>query len=149
MKKTTQKLGNVQVEVESNVDETLEEMRQAIQRALNAMGLQMERNAKIEIQKSVYDTPPSPSYKRTGRLRASLTYATKTQHSKGGSEAEAGDYAPMGTPDEDKVYVGTNVEYAAYVEFGTSKMKAKPYLKPAIADHLSEYEEIVRTELND
>lgn len=28
--------------------------------------------------------------------------------------------------------VGTNVEYAAPVEFGTSKMAAQPYLEPAI-----------------
>lgn len=27
--------------------------------------------------------------------------------------------------------VGTNVEYAAYVEFGTSRMEAQPYLFPA------------------
>ena len=27
--------------------------------------------------------------------------------------------------------VGTNVEYAVYVEFGTSKMQAQPYLRPA------------------
>ena len=34
--------------------------------------------------------------------------------------------------DDDVVYVvGTNVEYAAFVEFGTSKMKAQPYLRPA------------------
>jgi len=28
-------------------------------------------------------------------------------------------------------YVGTNVEYAPYVEFGTRKMAARPYLRPA------------------
>lgn len=28
--------------------------------------------------------------------------------------------------------VSTNVEYAPYVEFGTSKMKAQPYLRPAV-----------------
>lgn len=27
--------------------------------------------------------------------------------------------------------VGTNVEYAVYVEYGTSKMVAQPYLRPA------------------
>ena len=27
--------------------------------------------------------------------------------------------------------VGTNVEYAVYVEFGTSRMAAQPYLRPA------------------
>lgn len=28
-------------------------------------------------------------------------------------------------------YVGTNVDYAAYVEYGTYKMQAQPYLRPA------------------
>jgi hypothetical protein len=35
--------------------------------------------------------------------------------------------------DRDAVYiVGTNVEYAAYVEFGTSTQEAQPYLRPAV-----------------
>ena len=42
-----------------------------------------------------------------------------------------------------KTYVGTNVEYAAYVEMGTSKMKAQPYLKPAVVDHADEYSRMV------
>jgi hypothetical protein len=29
--------------------------------------------------------------------------------------------------------VGTNVEYSAFVEFGTSSQKAQPYLRPALA----------------
>lgn len=28
--------------------------------------------------------------------------------------------------------VGTNVEYATYVEYGTSKMSAQPYLRPSL-----------------
>lgn len=40
---------------------------------------------------------------------------------------------------QDTVYIGTNVEYAAYQEFGTSRMKAQPYLAPAVENHLSEY----------
>jgi len=55
----------------------------------------------------------------TGRLRASLTHEVHTN--------------------EESVYVGTNVEYAPYVEFGTSKMAAQPYLKPAVDNHLDEY----------
>lgn len=39
-------------------------------------------------------------------------------------------------------YIGTNVEYAAYVEFGTSKAAAQPYLKPAIEEHIDEYKDI-------
>lgn len=37
-----------------------------------------------------------------------------------------------GPANKDVVYVvGTDTEYAAYVEFGTSKMEAQPYLFPA------------------
>ena len=35
------------------------------------------------------------------------------------------------------------VNYATYVELGTSKMKAKPFMKPAIENHMSELKEIV------
>lgn len=31
-----------------------------------------------------------------------------------------------------KVVVGSNVEYAPFVEMGTSKMSARPYLRPAL-----------------
>lgn len=60
----------------------------------------------------------------TGRLRNSINYKVAS--------------------DEDAVYVGTNVEYAPYVELGTSKQKAHPYLKPAVDDHTAEYKEIVK-----
>lgn len=49
--------------------------------------------------------------------------------------------------DEDTMYVGTNVEYAAYVEMGTSRMAPQPYLEPAISFHLDEYKEVVENEL--
>jgi HK97 gp10 family phage protein len=35
-------------------------------------------------------------------------------------------------PDEFVAVVGTHVEYAPYVEFGTYKMAARPYLMPAV-----------------
>lgn len=61
----------------------------------------------------------------TGRLRNSISHATQ------GNSA----------------YIGTNVEYASYVEMGTSRMSARPYLKPAATEHGEEYKEIVRTYL--
>jgi len=33
--------------------------------------------------------------------------------------------------DKTTMFVGTNVEYAPYVEFGTHKMSAQPYMRPA------------------
>lgn len=51
------------------------------------------------------------------------------------------------THDKNTSYVGTNVEYAPYVEMGTVNTKAQPYLKPAIANHTQEYKSIVEQEL--
>lgn len=72
---------------------------------------------------------------------------------------------------EKTVYVGTNAEYAAYVELGTGKyaeggrkdpwvyqdtegkwhhtngQRAQPYLKPAVADHKQTYYNIFKDEL--
>lgn len=62
---------------------------------------------------------------RTGRLRNSITFYT----------------------DDDTVTIGTNVEYAQCVEEGTSKQKAQPYLRPAVEDHLDQYQAIVEDEL--
>ena len=61
----------------------------------------------------------------TGRLRNSITHATQ----------------------DDVEYIGTNVEYAAYVEFGTSRMRARPYLRPACENHADEYKSLVEAAL--
>lgn len=64
----------------------------------------------------------------TGRLRDSITHETHAE--------------------EESVYVGTNVEYAAYQEYGTSRMKAHPYLKPGIMNNLETYKEIAEKYLS-
>ena len=65
----------------------------------------------------------------TGRLRNSITHQVHVN--------------------EKAVHVGTNVEYAPYVELGTKRQKAQPYLKPAITNHISEYREIFNRVLGD
>lgn len=62
----------------------------------------------------------------TGRLRNSITHDV------------------MGL----SVYIGTNVEYAPYVELGTSRQKAQPYLVPAAKNHSSEYRAVIRESLS-
>ena len=61
----------------------------------------------------------------TGRLRNSISHAR----------------------DDTAAYIGTNVKYAPYVELGTSKMHAQPFLRPAAENHADEYKEIVKTAL--
>lgn len=65
----------------------------------------------------------------TGRLRNSITHHVQSGDSGGKAE------------------IGTNVEYAAYVELGTSRQKAQPYLKPAANNHKKDYADIVRRHL--
>lgn len=63
----------------------------------------------------------------TGNLRGSITY-----------EVDAGDNA---------VYIGTNVEYAPYVELGTSRQKAQPFLRPAASGHGAQYRQVLKKAL--
>ena len=45
------------------------------------------------------------------------------------------------------VYIGTNVEYARYVEMGTSRQEKQPFLEPAAKNHGSQYRAIIENEL--
>lgn len=62
--------------------------------------------------------------KDTGRLQGSITHKPNLS--------------------EKAVYIGTNVEYAPYVELGTSRQTEQPYLRPAATDHVDEYTDIVK-----
>ena len=87
----------------------------------------------------------------TGNLRNSITHTVDEE--------------------EPAAYIGSNAEYAAYVELGTGKyvsggrptpwvyqdekgnwhrtngQKAQPYLKPAVSDHANTYRNIIEDEL--
>lgn len=110
--------------------------------ALTQCGLVAEGHAKMNLTKQhAVDT---------GALRNSITY--KVTKESGGQVC----------------YVGTNMEYAPYIEFGTGKyvsggrrtswlfkdskgnwhrtegQKPRPYLKPAVTEHTKEYEQVIQ-----
>lgn len=90
--------------------------------ALEMLGMKAEKYAKALCP---VGTPESTGIKgyMGGTLRNSITH-----------KVDAG---------QGVVYIGTNVEYAPYVELGTVKMEKKPYLKPAVEDHVAEYKSII------
>lgn len=53
------------------------------------------------------------------------------------------------TQSGDAEYIGTNVEYGPYVEMGTTRTRAQPYLKPAVADHADQYKQIIERRLKE
>ncbi len=98
------------VEGQKEIAARLKKISQAatndIEQALVNSALFVERDAKV---KAPVDT---------GRLRSSLTHAEENF----GSDTPA-------------VTVGTSVEYAKFVEFGTTRQSAKPYLYPALIEN--------------
>ena len=122
-----------------NSDEVLAAMESACNRALEKCGLVGEGYAKKLCPVD------------TGNLRNSITHTV--------------------SDGEKAVYIGTNSEYGVYVECGTGiyypggrqtpcvyqdakgnwhlthGQRAKPYIKPAVADHAAQYSRIIEQEL--
>lgn len=68
-------------------------------------------------------TPGEPPHKQTGRLRSSI--------------AQSYDESAMTSR------VGTPVAYGKFLELGTSKMAARPYLRAALAENRKEIVKII------
>lgn len=149
---------------DDHTDEVQEAVHDAVLVALDAAGLQGATLARMELQNT-------PSRIDTGLLRNSITWAvsgkapkmtsyrgsdTHTADSPSvvrrglvGKEApppRSGTYsgtAPNDPDDKKAVYVGTNVEYAAYVHEGTDKMAPNRFLKNALEKNKGELEKII------
>ena len=130
-------------EIINNSEEISKKTKAAIQRALKRIGMQCENFAKdyITMQKAV----------DTGALRNSINHKVRTN--------------------ENAVYIGTRKEYATFDELGTGKyydggrktawayqdakgnwhmthgQRARPFLKPAAANHAQTYKNIVEDEM--
>ena len=104
----------------SNKSQVLAALKAAEERALEICGGTAEAHAKVNITRNHSVV--------TGNLRNSIAH---------------------GQLDDKTEAVGSNVEYAPYVELGTRKMHAKPYLVPAIEGHAGEYQRIIQQELSE
>ena len=130
------------LKITDNSDLVGAELRMAVARALERCGMAAESFAKDLCPVGIY---------QGGTLRNSITYKVDT----GKQEA----------------WVGTNVEYAPYVELGTgiyypggrqtpwsyqdaegnwhrtSGQEPQPFIKPAVADHAQTYRNIIKDEM--
>lgn len=134
-------------DIESHVDEALAAADNAVDRALEIIGIKAEKYAKARCPVGTVESTGIKGY-RGGTLRNSITH----------------------TVSDNTLSVGTNVEYAPYVELGTGPyfqappaweqfnapkgkgvghgyVRPRPYLKPAIADHINEYKDVIENEL--
>lgn len=129
----------MQIRLEDHSGEVYKELEAACQKALEECGLVAEGYAKKLCPVD------------TGTLRNSITHTV--------------------SDGEKAAYIGSPVSYATYVECGTGKyypggrqtpwtyqdekgnwhlthgQRAKPYIKPAVADHAAQYNRIIEQEL--
>lgn len=121
--------------VVSHKEEVLEEMREKLQNALNAIGADAS------------STASSVCPVDTGRLKNSITWATKTHCNMAHAysfDNGAGLTAIGNVSDDGDVFIGTNVEYAPYQEYGTKTgIPAKHFLQYGSSAHLSEYQALL------
>lgn len=132
-------MADMEIEITDNSEIIAKKIKAAIKRALVRIGMQAEGFAKALCAVD------------TGKLRNSITWQIK----------ENGN----------AVYIGTAVEYGKYVELGTGKhypggrktswtykdskgnwhmthgQEAKPFLKPAAANHAKTYKNILEDEM--
>ena len=131
----------IEVRFDDNSEAVLNALRNAVERSLMAIG----ETAVTYAKKSLTEQKAVD----TGRLRNNINYLVR----------------------DDEVYIGTNVEYAPYVEFGTGKYAdggrptpwvyqddegnwhwtagnpARPYLAPAAKNHTQEYRDMLKDSL--
>lgn len=136
--------------VENNKDKILEDLDVAIERALEAMGMQAEAYAKAAC--TAVDT---------GLLRNSITYAiagkpaaigTYTADKPKPGKPSSGAYSGSAPYEENTVFIGTNVEYAPYVEWGHAlpaggSVAGVHFLQQGVMGHLSELAELAEQAL--
>ena len=110
--------------VTSMIDNFAEGLGKRLERGLAQGGAIVEGEAKALCPVSTEKTRPGGPH---GELRQSITSHTEGMHCE----------------------IGTNKEYAMYVEFGTCKMAAQPYLVPALETKADEVVQIIKEAVNE
>lgn len=142
----------IEVKIENNnIDAIFKAVEEARERALIKIGQRAEKYAKALCPVGTPESTGKKGY-RGSTLRNSITYDVQNE---GHSSI---------------VQVGTNVEYAPYVELGTGPyfvappeweeftteigsgvgkgyVHPRPFLQPAITDHVDEYKQIFEDQL--
>lgn len=119
----------VEVKIEDNSEEVLEAMNEKVLDWLEAIGSDAADTA---AKKAPVGTPEStgiPGY-IGGTLKNSISHAV--------------------VESENAVYIGTNVEYAPYQEFGTSRgISGKHFLQFGATAHQAEYKSLLEEKLKE
>jgi HK97 gp10 family phage protein len=142
-------MADVEFTLTSNAKPIKEKTAEAIITALKAVGAQAQGHATAEIT--------AVEAIDTGRLKNSITFAVSgdpareyrytDDDGKGYTDRIEG----AGDEKDFTLYLGTNVEYATFVESGTGGDRnkgARPFIRPAVENWISEYQQVFQQELS-
>jgi HK97 gp10 family phage protein len=112
------------VEFKDHSGEVKAQMDKNIGKALEAIGLKWQEIVTREMTEVKWKNKKGDLVDiiDTGRLRGSMDYKVD--------------------PANQRVVVGTNVEYGFRVHFGTSRMPARPYIDESVQNYKEDYQEI-------
>jgi phage gpG-like protein len=133
--------------VENNKDEILDGLDEATEKILTMIGIKIERYAKALCPVGTTESTGKKGY-RGGTLRNSITYEVEGDTLMAGSNVEYAPYVELGTggyftpPPDWESFESTKGSGA-----GSGYVHPRPYLRPAVEDHLSEYSKIIEGEL--
>ena len=140
---------------ESHLKDVIKAKDKQLAKAAEIIRGMMESNAKMEVTEAVYASPAG-WYMRTGNLRNNLSARVED------------------TREGTSIAVGSSLHYAPYVELGTgiyateggrqtpwrfqdasgewhttNGVPPKPFLRPAVENHVEEYREVLEDVLSD
>lgn len=129
---------------ENNIPQVLDEVEKRKLRILKILGLKAEKYVKTL-------TPVD-----TGLLRNSITHAISgespaiSEYADNSGDVKGTYSGTQGSKEDDCVYIGTNVEYAPFVEFGENMKHTTGkahFLRDGIQNHKDEFKQIIETEM--
>lgn len=145
------------IQFTDNTKEAIEAKNEAVKKALYAVGMHLEGEAKEELENT-------PRRVDTGLLRNSITFALsgeapqiKSYHGDNPSRHNQVEAVPIGRysgtapndpVNEQAVYIGTNVQYALYVHEGVQqRMEPNRFLRNAVEKNQAQVKDYIEREL--
>lgn len=125
----------ITLKVEDNSLEALLTLEKRIPKAMYSVGLTAQQE--IVDYMSRPDWVTGQDIVDTGRLRASISFITQNAESGGTmsvAESESNDVI-KGRSGDSEVIIGSNVEYAAYVNVGTTKQPARRFMEHGLLEN--------------
>lgn len=112
---------DIKWQFENNSDKIEQELENKMPELLNAVG--------NELYKNIYNFMTQDNIVDTGRLRGSISYSTPYNNYNNPTSANKPDDFIKNDKEKNTVVYGSNVEYASYVNSGTSKQRARKFIQ--------------------